>query len=91
MGVAITLTLRNFYPIGYLEIDIFEESRFKELKKLNEENLYSDALYNYEKAYKYNEIKRNNMVRDLKISVGLYVTSITILIIFLFLLVYVGV
>lgn len=91
MGVAIALTLRNFYPTGYLELDIFEESRFKELKKLDEGDLYSDTLYNYEKAHTFNENKRNNMVRDLKISAGLYVTSIIILIIFLFLLIYVGV
>jgi len=48
---------------------------------MSEEEMYSDFIYHYKEAFKYNKNKYNQMVRDLKISLWLYLSAAIILLI----------
>jgi|WetSurMetagenome_2_1015567.scaffolds.fasta_scaffold692743_1 hypothetical protein len=91
MILSLAINFKNFVPGIYHELIIFEKDRFNELKIMAENDLYADTIGNYEKAFNFNREKYDKMVWEFKISIGIYISAFVVLLIFLFLLIFVGV
>jgi len=77
--ISLLITLKDFTPGKFSELNILDEERFTEITQMSEEELYSDTIYNYREAYKYNKNKYNKMLFELKISLYLYLIAIILL------------
>lgn len=79
ISIALFLTFKNYVPGKFLELDMFDDERFKEVIQMSERDMYSDFIYHYKEAFKYNKNEYNRMVQDLKISLWIYLSAVIIL------------
>ena len=61
--ISLVITIPLSIPIGYKDLAIFEQKRYDELLKMDEQTLLSDFLYHLKKAYDYNLDKYKNRMR----------------------------
>jgi len=55
--LSLIINILIFHPTDYKDMNIFEQKRFRELVRMNEQILLSDFLYHLKEAYEYNENK----------------------------------
>ena len=58
--ISLVINILIFHPTDYKDLNIFEQERFDELRRMNEETLFEDFLYNFKEAYEYNFNKFKN-------------------------------
>ena len=61
--ISLFINISIFHPTDYKDLNIFEQKRFNELVRMNEQILLSDFLYHIKEAYEYNENKFKKRVR----------------------------
>lgn len=52
--ISLIVNISIFHPTDYKDLNIFEQKRFSELKKMSEQTLLSDFLHHLKEAYEYN-------------------------------------
>ena len=61
--ISLVINILIFHPTDYKDLNIFEQERFDELRRMNEETLFEDFLYHFKEAYEYNFNKFKNRMR----------------------------
>jgi len=61
--ISLVINILIFHPTDYKDLNIFEQERFDELRRMNEETLFGDFLYHFKEAYEYNFNKFKNRMR----------------------------
>ena len=77
---SVCISYRIFKPTRYKEINVFEEERFNELKRMNEKSLLSNNLADIRAAYEFNLKKYKGRTTWFKISSIFHIGAFSILI-----------
>ncbi|MCK4736127.1 MAG: hypothetical protein KAT65_26975 [Methanophagales archaeon] len=73
--ISLVITTSLSIPTEYKDLDIFEQKRFDELLRMNEQTLLSDFLSHLKESYEYNVIKYNKRTRWFTVALYLFITA----------------
>jgi hypothetical protein len=73
--ISLVITTSLSIPTEYKDLKIFEQKRFDELLRMNEQTLLSDFLFNLKESYEYNVIKYNKRTRWFTVALYLFITA----------------
>jgi hypothetical protein len=79
--ISLVITIPLSIPTEYKDLDIFEQKRFDELLRMQEQTLFSDFLYHLKEAYEYNSNKYKNRMRWFTIALYFFIIADIIFII----------
>jgi len=73
--ISLVITIPLSIPTEYKDLDIFEQKRFDELLRMNEQTLLSDFLSHLKESYEYNLDKYNKRTRWFTVALYLFITA----------------
>jgi hypothetical protein len=73
--ISLVITTSLSIPTEYEDLKIFEQKRFNELLRMNEQTLLSDFLSHLKESYEYNVNKYNKRTRWFTVALYLFITA----------------
>ena len=73
--ISLVITTSLSIPTKYKDLEIFEQKRFDELLRMDEQTLLSDFLFHLKKSYEYNVNKYNKRIRWFTVALCLFITA----------------
>ena len=73
--ISLVITTSLSIPTEYKDLAIFEQKRYDELLRMDEQTLLSDFLFHLKKSYEYNVNKYNKRTRWFTVALYLFITA----------------
>ena len=73
--ISLVITTSLSIPTEYKDLAIFEQKRYDELLRMDEQTLLPDFLSHLKKSYEYNVIKYNKRIRWFTVALCLFITA----------------
>ncbi len=73
--ISLVITIPLSIPTEYKDLAIFEQKRFDELLRMDEQTLLSDFLSHLKESYEYNVNKYNKRTRWFTVALYLFITA----------------